>query len=70
MELTPGTYVEKHEVFIIGTGNPVTGTKSHVGSFVQSSFVWHGASANRRGAFSRVRLSALLDVKALRIVSY
>jgi hypothetical protein len=41
MELTPGTYVEKYEIHIIGTGNPVTGTKSHVGCFVQSRFVWH-----------------------------
>lgn len=41
MELTKGTYVEKHEILILGTGMRVPGTAHHLGSFVQGQFVWH-----------------------------
>jgi hypothetical protein len=41
IELTPGDRTEKLAIHIIGTGNPVRGTKAYICSFVQSPFVWH-----------------------------
>lgn len=41
MELTPGGYIERHVIHIVGTGNPISGSLSHIGSFVQGPFVWH-----------------------------
>ena len=41
MELTPGTYTEKYEIHIIGTGERVSGPLDHIGSFVQDRYVWH-----------------------------
>lgn len=41
IEHFPGNYIETWKIRIIGTGHDISGALSHVGSFVQRSFVWH-----------------------------
>lgn len=41
VELTPGGWIRKTVIHVVGTGGRVTRSGNHIGSFVHGPFVWH-----------------------------